>query len=119
MVLLYFSNRMPGYYPTITIPLTRSSVPPSLRKIHLVVDVKGQTHTQTFPAQRNLKYEFAWDRQDGYRRRVSGKTTATSKLTCCYTQLPMSESSVTGRSQNWIRVRSGVLSCALGLSSKF
>eukprot|EP00118_Oscarella_pearsei_P008644 m.45749 g.45749 ORF g.45749 m.45749 type:complete len:2670 (+) comp33632_c0_seq3:67-8076(+) len=76
LTLYYFSDRVLGYKPVIDIPLTAASIPESLKKVHLRVEIRGRTFEETFEPSVNLKYQFSWDRKDSDGRTVSGQVTA-------------------------------------------
>jgi RHS repeat-associated protein len=75
LTLHYRSDRVTGRKSgaTLTIPLSGSSVPTSLKHIELEVLIAGQRFTQTFPAQPNQTATFIWDGNDAYGRSVQGK----------------------------------------------
>ena len=81
MSLFYFSDRVLGYKPILTVPLTASSIPASLKTVHLRVVVRGKTFEKMFPPSPNLQYQFVWDRKDSYGRTVVGQVTAFSNST--------------------------------------
>jgi RHS repeat-associated protein len=70
----YVSDRVPGRLSgrSITIPLSGSSVPSSLKRIELQVAVAGQLFTQTFPAAPNQSYLFTAPGLDAYGRPLQG-----------------------------------------------
>jgi len=72
--LHYVSDRAPAYLARrrITIPLSGSSVPASLRRIELQVAVAGQVFTQTFPAAPNQSYVYTVSGLDAYGRLLQG-----------------------------------------------
>ncbi|HEX6369715.1 MAG TPA: RHS repeat-associated core domain-containing protein [Longimicrobium sp.] len=78
-VLSYRSDRAPGYGVgrTIMVPLSRATVPDSVRRIEVTIEIAGQVHRQTFPAQPNQEYGFVWDGKDAYGRLVQGRQRAT------------------------------------------
>ena len=73
--LHYQSDRVPGRTAahTLNISLSGSTVPPSLKRIELRVEVAGRIFNQSFPAAPNQKYVFTWDGKDGYGRPVYGQ----------------------------------------------
>ena len=79
MSLFYFSDRVLGYRPVLNIPLTASTVPASLKTVHLRVEIRGKTFEEKFLPSPNLQHRFVWDRKDSYGRTVVGQVTAFSK----------------------------------------
>ncbi|MGH7562523.1 MAG: RHS repeat-associated core domain-containing protein, partial [Gemmatimonadales bacterium] len=61
----------------LNIVLSRNTVPASLRRIELIVEVAGRQYRQSFPAVPNLSTTFEWDRRDGYGRVLNGRFPAT------------------------------------------
>jgi len=62
--LHYASNRASGYKAIIDIPLSGATVPDSLERIILQVDIAGKRYERTFGAAPNLKTTFEWDGLD-------------------------------------------------------
>ena len=64
--LIYSSERMPGRIENsaMRVVLSDSSVPTSLDRIDLQVDVGGTTFSQSFPPAPNQVVLFTWDRKD-------------------------------------------------------
>jgi RHS repeat-associated protein len=58
---------------TIQIPLSGATVPDTLLRIDLEVNIAGRVITQSFPAAPNQDYTFIWDGLDAYGRTVSGE----------------------------------------------
>jgi RHS repeat-associated protein len=73
--LNYRSSRAKGDISSnsITIPLSGASVPSSLQKISLTIDLAGRRFVEQFPAQPNQVYQFVWDGIDAYGRNVSSQ----------------------------------------------
>jgi RHS repeat-associated protein len=69
--LLYRSDRVPGRGYTLDIPLSGSSVPASLQRIVLSVQVAGRSFQYSFPGAPNQGHRFEWDGNDAFGRFVS------------------------------------------------
>lgn len=83
--LHYQSERAPGFgRNTVTIPLTGSNIPASLRTVELTVSIAGRREVRRFAAAANLSHTFEWDGLDGMGRPVPGGATATVVLTYVY-----------------------------------
>lgn len=74
--LRYHSGRMPGYEAknSVRIPVTGASVPGSLLRAEVTVQVAGRIFRQTFPPAPNQQHTFVWDGRDAYGRRVGAAT---------------------------------------------
>ena len=72
--LAYRSNRVRGYTSGFTqrMPLTGSTVPGSLARVDLTIEVAGRRITQSFSPATNQTFRFKWDGLDVYGRRVTG-----------------------------------------------
>lgn len=72
--LNYRSDRVFGRQAAyaLDIPLSGATVPDSLRRIVLRIEIAGREYVQTFPAQSGQSYRFVWDGVDGYGRRING-----------------------------------------------
>ncbi len=72
--LHYASDRTPGFQAayTLNVPVSKASVPASLKRIELEIEVAGRRFTETLPATPNQVYRFQWDGRDAYGRRVQG-----------------------------------------------
>lgn len=70
--LTYRSDRTKGRKDQLDLSLSGSSVPLSLKRIELEVQVAGRRIVQTFLSQPSQTYRLAWDGQDGYGRSVPG-----------------------------------------------
>src|SRR5581483_1094366 len=66
--LHYRSDRHPGYSSghTLRLAVSGTTVPASLKRVNLEVQVAGRTFTQSFAAAPNLRTEFVWDGTDAY-----------------------------------------------------
>lgn len=84
--LHYQSDRTPGWRDAnrIEITLSPASVPASLRRIELVVDIAGRQFRQVFAPQPGLKTTFSWDQKDVYGRTLQGRNTATVRIGYVY-----------------------------------
>ena len=66
------------------IPVSRETVPPSLKRIELEIGVAGQVFKQSFPPQVNQSYHFVWDGRDAYGRQVQGPQTVEIRIGYVY-----------------------------------
>jgi RHS repeat-associated protein len=83
--LNYSSGRAAGYKRnSMRIPLSGPSVPASLLRIELEVQIAGQRHTQSFPALPNQNHDFTWDGLDAYGRPVQGAQAANVRVGFVY-----------------------------------
>ncbi len=84
--LNYRSDRVPGRKAgrTLHIPLSGASIPASLRRIELQIQVAGRRFNQTFPAEPNQSHTFTWDGMDGFGREVQGVQSATVRIGYVY-----------------------------------
>ncbi|MEQ1860824.1 MAG: RHS repeat-associated core domain-containing protein [Chthoniobacteraceae bacterium] len=84
--LHYRSNRTAGWKVgnRIRIPLSDATVPASLKRIELEVQVAGRTFTQDFPATANQTTTFEWDGLDAYGRAVQGRQLAKVRIGFVY-----------------------------------
>lgn len=73
--LTYVSNRVAGRTAAFRtdITLSEASIPASLERIDLVVQVAGRNFSQSFTPVANLKHTFTWDGLDAYGRTVQGE----------------------------------------------
>ncbi|HNQ78765.1 MAG TPA: hypothetical protein PKJ37_08470, partial [Acidobacteriota bacterium] len=65
---------------SLDIQLSKSTLPSTLKRIDLVVEIAGQVHNISYPAASNLNHLFKWDNKDGYGRLHSGTAKATVKV---------------------------------------
>lgn len=71
--LNYNSDRVPGRRTSYTlIPISGSTVPSSLKRIELEIEIAGRKITETFSASPNQTYNFTWDGKDAYGRKIQG-----------------------------------------------
>ena len=84
--LHYSSERVPGrrIAYTIRIPLTKSVVPASVRRIEVHIDVAGRHVEQNYSVSPNQTIEFEWDGRDAYGRSVTGAVMAHVKAGWVY-----------------------------------
>ncbi|MBI2875537.1 MAG: hypothetical protein HYY20_01500, partial [Candidatus Tectomicrobia bacterium] len=84
--LHYRSDRVPGRKAayTLEIPLSRASLPASLKRIELEISVVGRRFTQSFPPAPDQKYTFTWDGQDAYGRVLQGAQPVTIRIGYIY-----------------------------------
>ncbi|MBI4334831.1 MAG: hypothetical protein HY673_26550 [Chloroflexi bacterium] len=84
--LHYRSDRVPGRKAayTLEIPLSRASLPASLKRIELETSVAGRRFTQSFPPAPNQKYTFTWDGQNAYGRTLQGTQPVTIRIGYVY-----------------------------------
>ncbi|MBY0495295.1 MAG: chitobiase/beta-hexosaminidase C-terminal domain-containing protein, partial [Cyanobacteria bacterium] len=84
--LSYRSDRVPGYSAvrTMSIPLTRSSVPASLKRVELSVSVAGQKHQFDYSPAPGQSTSFTWNGLDAYGRARIGQQPATATVSHVY-----------------------------------
>ncbi len=84
--LHYASGRTPGRSGaySLNIPVSRESLPASLKRVELEVLVAGQVFKRTLPAQTNQFYRFVWDGRDAYGRQVQGQQTVSIRIGYVY-----------------------------------
>jgi RHS repeat-associated protein len=72
--LNYRSDRTPGRKAAyeVEIPLSGGSVPASLKRIELELEVAGRRFEQSFPPDPNQSHTFRWDGQDAFGRTLQG-----------------------------------------------
>jgi hypothetical protein len=76
ITLHYSSDRVEGYQHKITVPASGESVPASLKRIIVRLEVAGRFFQQNLDPFPNQMVEFIWDGLDHLGRQVSGSTTA-------------------------------------------
>jgi len=84
MTLHYASNRAEGYKFPITIPASGDTVPTSLKKIIVKVEILGRTFEQILDPLPNQKVEFSWDGLDYLGNIANNKTIARKSLGFIY-----------------------------------
>jgi RHS repeat-associated protein len=84
--LVYRGDRVPGRAASrsLRIPLIGATVPISLTRIDLEIDVAGQQVTQSFPPNPNQTYLFTWNGQDAYGRTLQGQQPVTVRIGYVY-----------------------------------
>jgi RHS repeat-associated protein len=84
--LTYRSTRVPGRSAsrTLRIPLSGASLPASLKRIELDVQVAGRSFKQTLGKAANQQTSFAWDGLDAYGRKLQGAQPATVRVSYVY-----------------------------------
>ena len=84
--LNYRSDQTPGRTAVYTakIAVSGPTVPASLKRIDLEVDVAGQSVRRSFPPQPNQTFTFTWDGKDAYGRRLQGPVPLTTTKTYVY-----------------------------------
>lgn len=84
--LNYSSDRTPGNTAanTVEIPYSHTDVPPSTKRIDLVIEVNGRKFTNSFAATPNGRFKFLWDGQDAYGRPVQGCQKVTIRIGFVY-----------------------------------
>ena len=76
----YASSRVPGYNTSIVIPASGESVPGSLKKIIVKMEVAGRILETILESQPNQMVEFEWDGSDCFGKEVKGTTSANIKI---------------------------------------
>ncbi|MFH1148136.1 MAG: hypothetical protein V1736_10580 [Pseudomonadota bacterium] len=87
MTLHYASNRVKGYKIRITVPASGASVPASLKRIVVQVEIAGRTLEQTLEPLPNSTAEFVWDGTDCRGKPVYGDRTAQTSIGYVYDAL--------------------------------
>ena len=84
--LNYRSDRVPGRLVSYAfkVRLSGPTVPSSLKRIELIVDVAGRRSHLRFSPAPNLRYTFVWDGLDAYGRAVAGPVRATARVGYVY-----------------------------------
>ncbi len=84
--LHYSSSRVPGREAAyaLNIPVSRETLPASLKRIDLEIRVAGQVFKERLPAQPNQLYHFVWDGLDAYGRPVQGQQLVTIRIGYVY-----------------------------------
>ena len=65
-------------------PLSADTVPSSLKRIDLKVEVAGTTFMRSYPPSANAAADFAWDGEDAYGRTVQGAQRVSVQLEYAY-----------------------------------
>ena len=76
--LEYFSDRVQGFRTPnqISIPVTDSTAPPSVKRIEVEVQIAGRRITNEIPAAPNQSLDFEWDGKDAFGRSLQGAQAA-------------------------------------------
>ena len=76
--LNYRSDRVPGRRVgrVLDVALTNATVPASLRRVVVRVEVAGRTFADTLPAAPNQRWRLEWDGKDAYGRTLQGRQKA-------------------------------------------
>jgi YD repeat-containing protein len=83
--LHYQSDRVPGRTRNrLSIPLSGASIPASLKRIELDIQIAGRHFHYSFPATPNQIYDFEWDGKDAYDRALQGSHLATIDIGYVY-----------------------------------
>jgi len=84
--LRYESDRVPGRADnrTLNIPLSGPTMPASLKRIDLDIQVAGQDVTRSFSPTTNMAYTFVWDDKDAYGRVLQGQQQVTIRVGYVY-----------------------------------
>jgi RHS repeat-associated protein len=88
LTLNYFSDRVRGTSTnpsrSVSVPLTGSNPPDSLKRVDLTIEVAGQRNEFEFSPDPDRTESFTWDGRDGFGNRVQGPHTATIEITYVY-----------------------------------
>jgi len=76
ITLHYASNRANGYQASISVPVSGSSVPTSLKQIIVQVNIAGRTLRQILPPLPDQNAVFIWDGLDNMGRQTQGSVVA-------------------------------------------
>ncbi len=84
--LNYSSDRTPGYTAanTVELPYSHTNVPPSTKRIDVILEVNGRKFTNSFTATPNGRFSFLWDGKDAYGRQVQGCQRVTVRVGFVY-----------------------------------
>ena len=84
--LHYTTDRVEGWRveDTLRIALSGSSIPASLKRIDLEIDIAGRQITQSFPGAPDQTFTFTWDHNDAYGRTLQGAQLATIRIGFTY-----------------------------------
>lgn len=84
--LHYISDRVPGRRAddALEIPLTGATVPATLSRVDLTIEVAGRTIQESFQPAPNLSKAFVFDGKDAYGRPVQGRQVVDVKLDYVY-----------------------------------
>jgi RHS repeat-associated protein len=82
--LHYASNRVRGYKTKVTVPVSGSTVPVSLKGIVAEMEVAGRVFTQQLAPGADQKAEFVWDGLDNLGKSAGGGRTASIRIGFVY-----------------------------------
>ena len=84
--LVYQSDRVSGRSAerTFTIPLSKATLPPNLKRIDLEIDAAGRRFIQSFAPTTDLQTQFQWDGMDAYGRLVGSNASITVTVRYAY-----------------------------------
>lgn len=68
--LLYRNSLSAGYLSYLLIKLTESTIPSSLARIYVHVEVEGCIFTKELEPDVDLTYTFTWDKRNIYKQKV-------------------------------------------------
>ncbi|MDL1973176.1 MAG: sugar-binding protein, partial [Deltaproteobacteria bacterium] len=94
ITLHYASNRVQGYKTVIDVPASGNTVPASLKRIIVNVNLAGRTLKQILEPLPNQKAAFVWDGLDHLGRPVSGSAAAHVKVGFVYDVVYLSPGNV-------------------------
>ncbi len=78
--LNYRSDHMEGRLPFVDIRLSDETLPGSVKRIELDIEVAGQKYHYEYAPQTNLIHRFIWDRKDAYGRTLYGSQNLTANI---------------------------------------
>ncbi|MCG6895290.1 MAG: hypothetical protein LJE65_16940, partial [Desulfobacteraceae bacterium] len=84
MRLHYASDRTEGFYHRIVVPASGETIPSSLKRIRVEVQVAGRTLAQELPALPDQTAEFIWDGLDFRGQPVRGSSVARTRVGFVY-----------------------------------
>ncbi|MEM7051801.1 MAG: hypothetical protein AAF604_19200, partial [Acidobacteriota bacterium] len=86
LALHYRSDRTPGRREgkTLSVRVTGPTVPASLQRAEVIVEVAGQRIYETFEPLPNQFLQLSWDGRDGWGRNTNGRTQARIAKRFCY-----------------------------------
>jgi len=82
--LHYASNRVSGYHYSITVPVSGDTVPSSLKRIVVNINVAGQALEQVLDPRPNQQANFGWNGLDHLGREVTASITAQVEIGFVY-----------------------------------
>ncbi|HEY0514274.1 MAG TPA: Ig-like domain-containing protein, partial [Thermoanaerobaculia bacterium] len=104
--LTYRSDEVPGRTALFTakVKVTGATVPASLRRVDVELEIAGRRFLQSFPPQPNQAYTFTWDGRDAYGRLVQGAAQLNLTKTYVYDLVYLSPLAL---QQSWARFPDG------------